>query len=304
MSRLVLALLAILALGPAPGLAAEGKVPVVASFSILADFVREVGGDRVEVSALVGPDADLHSFQPSPADARRLKEARLVVVNGLGLEGWMDRLVRSSGTKAAAVLTASTGVSPLKEGAQGGHAHDGHAHDVDPHAWQDVANAKLYVAKIRDGLVRIDPEGRPAYEANAARYLAQLDELDRDIRTGLAAIQPGRREVISTHEAFGYFTRAYGIAFTAPQGVSAGGEPSAADVARIIRQIRAKKIPAVFLENVSDGRLAARIAAEGGARLGGRLYSDALAAPGEPAASYIGMMRHNLAALLSALTSG
>jgi zinc/manganese transport system substrate-binding protein len=290
------AILCLLLLASGPALAAD-RLKAVASFTILADFVREVGGERVEVASLVGPDADAHSFQPSPADARRIKEAKLIVVNGLGFEGWIDRLLRASGSKAP-VLVASAGVKPIKE--KGGHDHK-HDHDADPHAWQDVANAKLYVASIRDGLAKADPEGRAAYEANAARYTAKLDELERDIRAGIAAIPPARREVITTHDAFGYFGRTYGLTFTAPQGVSTDSEATAADVARIIRQVKARKIPAVFLENVSDRRLADRIAAESGAKVGAKLYSDALSAPGGQAATYLDMMRQNLAALRAAL---
>lgn len=290
--RLTACCLLCLSLASGPALAAE-RLKAVASFSILADLVREVGGERVAVSSLVGPDADAHSFQPSPADARRLKDARIIVVNGLGLEGWIDRLVRTSGSDAPVVL-ASTGVTPLK-------GRGGHDHDLDPHAWQDVGNAKLYVAAIRDGLSQADPEGRVIYEANAARYTGQLDALDRDIRAGIAAIAPARREVITTHDAFGYYGRAYGLTFTAPQGVSTDSEATAADVARIIRQVKARKVPAVFLENVSDRRLADRIAAESGARIGAKLYSDALSPPDGPAATYLAMMRQNLAAFRAAL---
>jgi zinc/manganese transport system substrate-binding protein len=292
LSRLTASLLLCLALGSGPALAAD-TLKAVASFTILADFVREIGGERVEVASLVGPDADAHSFQPSPADARRIKEAKLVVVNGLGFEGWIDRLLRASGSTAP-VLVASAGVTPLK-------GRGGHDHDIDPHAWQDVANAKLYVATIRDGLAKADPEGRGTFDANAARYIAQLEGLERDIREAIAAIPPARREVITTHDAFGYFGRTYGLTFTAPQGVSTDSEATAADVARIIRQVKARKIPAVFLENVSDRRLADRIAAEGGAKIGAKLYSDALSGPGGPAATYLAMMRQNLAAFRAAL---
>ncbi len=281
-------------LGAQPALAAE-KLKALASFSILADFLREVGGERVEVASLVGPDSDVHAFQPSPSDARRLRDAQVIVVNGLGLEGWIDRLVRASGAKTQPIV-ASAGVKPLRE--EGGH---GHGHDVDPHAWQDVANAKIYVANIRDGLAKADPAGRATYEANAASYIARLDGLDGEIRAGVAALPPARREVITTHDALRYFGKAYGLTFTAPQGVSTDSEATASDVARIIRQIKARKIRAVFLENVSDRRLADRIAAEGGAKIGGRLFSDALSGPDGPAPTYIAMMRANLAAFRAAL---
>ncbi len=283
---------------------ATAPLQVIASFSILADFVAEVGGPRVTVTALVGPDGDGHVYQPTPADARAVAAARLVVVNGLGFEGWMDRLVKASGSRAA-VVTATRSVKPLRDPGAGqghGHAH-GHGHNVDPHAWQDVGNARLYVAAIRDALIDVDPAGRSDYEARATAYLARLEALDGEIRTAIAKIPSNRRRVITSHDAFGYFSKAYGLVFVAPQGVSTESEASAKDVARIIRQIRAEKLPAVFLENVSDPRLMERIAKETGARIGGRLYSDALSRPDGTAGTYIEMMRNNIRELSSALSS-
>ncbi len=290
--------LGILALPAWPALAAE-KVKAVASFSILADLVRQVGGERVEVSTLVGPNGDAHVFQPSPADANRVAGARLLFMNGLGLEGWIDRLARASETKATTVVV-SAGVRPIAGHDE--HAGHGHEHHLDPHAWQDVANTKIYVTNIRDALVAADPGGREAYEANAARYLAELDALDAEVRAAVARIPASRRKIITTHDAFGYFAAAYGLEFIAPQGVSTDAEASAKDVARIIRQIKTQKIPAVFLENVSDPRLLQRIAKEGGARIGGKIYSDALSQEGGPASTYIDMIRNNVHAFSAALT--
>ncbi len=285
---------AVLAAGPA---LAQGPAPLkaVATFSILADLVRQVGAGRVEVTALVGPDGDAHVYSPTPADSRRLAEARLVVANGLGFEGWMARLIRASGTKAP-VVEAAKGTKPLK----GADAH-GHGHGVDPHAWQNVGNAKLYVGAIRDALVAADPEGRGTYEANAAAYLKELDALEAEIRTAVAAIPPERRKVITSHDAFAHFEAAYGIDFIAPQGVSTEAEASAQGIARIIQQIRRDRIPAVFVESIADRRVIARIAQETGARIGERLYSDALSGSGGPAPTYIAMMRHNMRALGAAL---
>jgi zinc/manganese transport system substrate-binding protein len=279
---------------------AQEKPKVVATFSILGDLARNVGGDRVEVSTLVGPDGDAHVYSPTPADGRRLAEAKLVIANGLKLEGWMGRLIKSSGTKAR-VIEGAKGVQPVK--AEGEHGH-GHPHaDIDPHAWQSVPNVKLYVANIRDGLIAADPAGKADYEASAAAYLAKLDALDTEVRAAVERIPRDRRKIITSHDAFGYFQKAYGVAFVAPQGVSTEAEASAKDVARIIQQIRREKIPAVFLENISDQRLVARIAKESGAKIGGRLYSDALSAEGGPAGTYIDMMRHNITALSAALSS-
>ena len=292
--------------GPSPGQPAAprpDRLRAVASFSILGDLVRQVGGERVEVATLVGPNGDAHVFTPSPADTAKLTAARVIVVNGLGLEGWMDRLVGASGTKAA-IVVASKSVKPIEED---GHGHDHGdrkgAHRPDPHAWQSIANTKLYVAAIRDGLGAADPAGGDAYTANAARYLAELDALEGEVRAAVARIPPESRKVITTHDAFGYFARTYGLRFIALQGVSTESEASAKDVARIVRQIRRERVPAVFLENVSDPRLIERIARESGAKVGERIYSDALSEPGGPAATYIDMMRHNIRAFSAALSS-
>jgi zinc/manganese transport system substrate-binding protein len=274
---------------------AQDKLNVVATFSILADFVKNVGGDRVEVKSLVGPNGDAHVYQPTPNDAKTLSDAKLVFVNGLGFEGWMGRLVKASGTKAA-MVTATKGVKPRKMD------EDGHV-EADPHAWQSVPNAKIYLANIRDALVAADPAGKNAYEANATAYLAKLDALDAEVKAAVAAIPADRRKIITTHDAFGYFGAAYGVTFIAPQGVSTESEVSAKDVAKIIAQIRKQKIPAVFLENVTDERLLRRIGQESGARIGGTLYSDALTDGPGPAPTYLEMMRHNVKQLAAALTS-
>jgi zinc/manganese transport system substrate-binding protein len=268
---------------------AQEPLNVVASFSILGDFVRNVGGDRVRVTTLVGPDGDVHVYTPAPADAQKIADAKLLVVNGFGLEGWLPRLVQSSGSKAA-IVTATDGIKPLKL-----------EQAADPHAWQSVVNAKIYVANIRDALVAADAADAGAFRANAADYLAKLDALDREVRNSVAQIPPARRKVISTHDAFGYFAAAYGIAFIAPVGVSTESEASARDIARIITQIRNEKIPAVFLENISDVRLIRRISAETGARVGGTLFSDSLSDEKGDAPTYIDMVRHNIKALASAL---
>jgi zinc/manganese transport system substrate-binding protein len=270
---------------------AQDRLNVVASFSILGDFVRNVGGERVSVTTLVGPDGDAHVYTPAPADAKKIADARLVVINGLGLEGWMSRLVQSSGKKAN-IVTASQGIAPRKLGS-----------DADPHAWQSVANAKIYVTNIRDALSAADPADAGIFRANTESYLAKLDALDREVREAVAKIPQARRKVISTHNAFGYFAAAYGIEFIAPLGVSTESEASARDIAAIIRQVKASKIPAVFLENISDPRLIRRISAETGARVGGTLYSDSLTGEKGDAPTYIDMVRHNIRALTSALAN-
>lgn len=295
------ACLALAAVSAVSAAQAQEKFKVVASFSILADFTRNVSGDRIEVSSLVGPGGDAHVYTPTPADARNVAEAKLVIVNGLGFEGWLQRLVKSAGNKATVVI-ATKGVTPRKEKADAhGHKHSHDHDDGDPHAWQSVANAKIYVANIRDALIAADGAGAETYRKNADGYLAKLDALDREVREQVAKLPAERRKVISTHDAFGYFAETYGITFVAPQGVSTEAEATARDVARIITQIKAQKIPAVFLENVSDPRLMRRIAQESGARLGGTLFSDSLTDEKGAAPTYIDMIRYNIKALTGAL---
>ena len=283
----LIALTLIAAVSPA---CAADRLNVVASFSILGDFVRNVGGDRVNVTTLVGPNSDAHVYVPTPSDAKKVADAKLVFVNGLGFEGWMQRLLKSAGGKAT-VVTTTSGIAPLKLGS-----------DADPHAWQSVANAKVYVANIRDALAAADPANAEAFKSNESAYLADLDALDREVRAAVAQIPEGRRKVISTHGAFGYFAAAYGVEFIAPVGVSTESEASAHDVAAIITQIRTARIPAVFMENISDPRLIRRISAETGARVGGTLYSDSLTAEKGDSPTYIAMVRHNIKALTSALS--
>lgn len=275
------------ATGPAR---AVERLNVVASFSIIGDFVRNVGGNNVSVTTLVGPDGDAHVYSPTPADAKRVSDAKLVFVNGLGFEGWLSRLLKSAGGKAS-VVTTTSGIAPLKLGSE-----------ADPHAWQSVANVKIYVANIRDALAAAAPADAEAFKSNADVYLAELDALEREVREAVSKLPENRRKVISTHNAFGYFAAAYGIEFIAPLGVSTESEASARDVARIITRIRAAKIPAVFLENITDPRLMGRISAETGARVGGTLYSDSLTGEKGDSPTYIAMVRHNIKALTSALS--
>ncbi len=308
--RLLLASAAALAFA-APAFAApafaEEKLKVIATFSILGDIVANVGGDRVEVITLVGPDGDAHVFQPAPADAQAVAGAQVIVANGLGFEGWMDRLIEASGTQAA-LVTAADGVTPIafgeEEHAKEEAGHEGQNHGAfDPHAWQSVTNVALYVGNIERGLAAADPAGAETYATNAAAYLAELDVLDAEIRAAVAALPEDRRTVVTSHDAFGYFAADYGLTFVAPQGVSTEAEASAQDVAALITQIRDAGIAAVFVENIADRRLLDQIATETGAKIGGTLYSDALSGPEGPAATYLALMRHNLSQLTAALAN-
>jgi zinc/manganese transport system substrate-binding protein len=281
------------------GADAADKVKAVASFSILGDMVRQVGGDRVEVVTLVGPNGDAHVFSPTPADAKALASADVFFVNGLGFEGWIDRLEKSAEFKGE-VVVASKGVKPLTMVEEEGGTPET---VTDPHAWQDLANGKIYVANIRDGLIAADPDGKSAYEANAAKYLASIGEEESAVKAALGALPEARRKIITSHDAFGYFGKAYGLEIIAPQGVSTESEASAQDVAKIIRQIKQQKIPAVFVENITDHRLLDQIARETGAKVGGALYSDALSEADGPAPTYLDMFRHNVGAIAAALSS-
>ncbi|RJF83568.1 metal ABC transporter substrate-binding protein [Azospirillum cavernae] len=288
-------------------------VKVVATFSILGDLVRQIGGDEVAVTTLVGPDGDAHVYEPTPADARALGAANLVVANGLGMEGWIDRLVKASGYKGPITVT-SKGVPPIageeEPDAKGHDAkehdakdHAGHgAHAHDPHAWQSVANAKIYADNILKGLVAVAPAKADALRANHTAFRAKLDAVEAEIKTALAPIPRKERKIVTSHDAFGYYAKAYGVTFLAPVGLSTEAEASAGDIATLIRQIKKEKVKAVFVESIADPRLLEQITRETSARIGGRVYSDALSAADGPAATYIDMMRHNLGQFTKALT--
>ena len=262
---------------------AADRLNVVATFTILGDMVGNVGREHVALTTLVGANADAHVYEPTPADARTLARADLVVVNGLGFEGWIDRLVRVSGYKGP-VVVASKGIAALTvEGNQ-----------PDPHAWQDLANGRLDVANIARALAAADPAHADEYRRHAEAYDRELATLDRDIRGQLGAFPPDRRKVITSHDAFQYFGRAYGIDFRAPVGLSTESEPSAGELATLIRQMQDEGIRALFVENITDPRLVEQLAREAGAVIGGRLYSDSLSGPNGPAPTYLDMFRHNV----------
>jgi zinc/manganese transport system substrate-binding protein len=267
---------------------AQERVPVVASFSIIADLVRQVGGERITVTSVLSANADMHSFQPAPSHAKLLLGAKLMVINGLGLEGWADSFVKASGYKGAR-LVASRGIKALPGGGHGRY---------DPHAWQKVANVKVYVANIRDALSAIDPANAADYRKRAADYLATLDALEAEIFGAFKDI-PKPRRVITSHEAFTYYGAAYDIEFLAPQGVSGETQPSAGKVAQLIRQLKREKAP-LFVENINQ-RLIAQIARETETVIGGKLYSDALSDASGPAPTYVQMMRHNTQLIADAL---
>ena len=294
-----------------PALASDARLKVVASFSILADLARSAAGENAEVSALAGPDVDPHGFSPSPADARRCAEADVLVMNGHGFDAWMEKLARSGGGKARLVL-ATQGVATIR--ARAAHAHGSHAHGhshghshghgvVDPHVWQDASRAAQMVRAIGRGLGEARPASSQAIAAQASRAADELMALDRWIAALFAPIPKEKRRIFTSHDAFAYFGARYGVEFRAPRGVANEGEPSPADLARIIRDIRRENAKVLFLENVSSPRVIEQVARESGARVGGRLYSDALSAEDGPAATYQAMMRHNATLMRDAMVA-
>ncbi|RYJ61030.1 metal ABC transporter substrate-binding protein [Pseudomonas songnenensis] len=285
-------LLFVLALWLPLSLQAAEKLQVVTSFSILADLTREVGGDHVELTNLVDADADAHVYEPSPDDAKALLRADLIIANGLGFEPWLERVLASSEPKGKRI-NASAGVVPLMLDEDGERVPD-------PHAWQSLTNAEIYVRNIAKALGELDPANVDAYNQRRDAYLTRLHALLKKADASIGSLPASQRKVVTSHDAFGYLGQAWQFQFIAPQGLSTHDEPSAAEVAALIRQIRSEGVRAVFVENIRDPRLIQQIADEAGATVGGTLYSDALASEG-PASTYLGMFEHNLDTLMAAL---
>ena len=275
---------------------AADKLPVMASFSILADLVRIVGGERVAITTLVGPDEDAHVFEPKAIDVKNMLQTRLLVVNGLGFEPWAQRLVKAAGYKGQTVV-ASQGIA-----ARTLHADKGRTHaETDPHAWQDPTNVVIYVRNIAAALSKLDPGGALSYQNNSDAYVKELQTLDVWAKGQFAALPADKRKVITSHEAFGYLAAHYQLRFMAPQGVSTEAEPSAREVARLIKQIQREKIRAVFVENMSNPKLLAQLAKDAGVTMGSSLYADALSGPDKPGSTYLKMMRHNVTQLMTGM---
>jgi zinc/manganese transport system substrate-binding protein len=311
MSRLMIMIVttALLLLGGRSALAAlpvAEPLPVVASFSILGDLVRQVGGDAVTVTVLVGADADAHQYQPTSADMQAVGKAALIVSNGLGFEPWLLPLLKASGYKGS-VITASATVVPRHAESAGEHPHgrsqhhDETASDLDPHAWQDLQNGQRYVTAIAAALTERLPAQAAAIAARATAYQHQLAALDQRMRADIATLQPAQRVVVTSHDAFGYFAAAYGIKFYAPQGLSTESEPTAKALAQLITQIQQLRVKTVFVDTIKNPRLIAQLAKDAGATVGGTLYADALSAADGAAPTYIGMFEHTMRLLLPAM---
>ena len=273
------------------GTGAQAKpLEAVTSFSILGDLVTAIGGDDVHVTTLVGPDADTHAYQPTADDGRKIAQADVLFINGLGFEGWAEKLTQSAGYKGA-VVTVTNGIKTQM-------LEDGR----DPHVWQDVANVRVMAAAIADALAKASPDHAAAFAARARDYQKQLDALDAWVRAQWANVPPAQRTVVTSHDAFGYYARAYGVTMLAAEGLSTDSEPSAATIARLADQIKSAHVSRVFLENMASPRLMQQIAQDAGARVGGTLYADALSGPAGPAPTYLQMMRYNTLTLLDGMT--
>lgn len=310
---------------------AQEPLQVVTSFSILDDMVETIGGDHVAVTSLVGPDGDVHAFSPKPSDAQSLADADLIVVNGLQLEGWIDRLIDASEYDGD-IVVASDGIKTRAfeghdhEEGHGEHGHDahgaddhdeGHEHedhdhaaagehhhhgDTDPHAWQDLENGEQYARNIRDALVKLDPDNADDYRASAEQYISEMETLDEQSKQRMSEIPQDDRLIITSHDAFGYFADAYGLELLSPVGINTLAEPSASDMAELTQQIESSHAKALFLENMSNPALINQLHEETGVAIGGTLYADALTADGE-GSTYLGMFRHNVDTLIDALTA-
>ena len=312
MKRLIITIiLAFLFNTHTPAFAESSKIPAVASFSIIGDMVKRIAGDTLDLHIIVDADSDAHGFEPTPADVRHLTHARLVFFNGLGFEGWMERLLQSSEFSGSKVIV-SQGIEALENRTHGishaDHEHEHHhgdeedAHaDSDPHSWQNVRNAMIYAANIRDALIAHDPQNKDVYTNNAKAYIAELSALDSWVREQINSIPKEARVVITSHDAFFYFAQAYGVTFLAPLGVDSKSDVSAKDITRLIDHMRKHNVRALFVENISDPRLIEQLEREGKARIGGVLYSDALSKPDGNAPSYVAMIRHNVTALVAAM---
>lgn len=275
-----------------PILPTTHKIKVVSTFSILTDFIQQVGGDKVDITTIVGANEDVHIYEPKPSDLEHIQYADIVIINDLGFETWISRLLKSAKYKGH-MVSATQSIHPRLVMEQ--------TLMQDPHAWNSAANAKIYVSNILDALVKFDPVHKDYYTQRAEQYLQQLTALDLKIRAAIDTVPPHKRKIITAHDAFGYFGNAYGIQFFAPRGISTEAEPRARDVANLIQQIRQYKFKTIFLENIVNPKQLEQIAQEGGAKLGGILYSDALSEVGGVASTYIQMMEHNVALLVEAM---
>jgi zinc/manganese transport system substrate-binding protein len=304
--------------GGGDGASGDDRVEVVATYSILGDLVDNVGGGNVELTTLVGPNADAHTFEPAPSDNAELAEADVVFQNGLRFETWLDDLYESSGSEARrVVLTEDIDPLPIageehgreehgaqeEEHAKEEEGHEDEHGEYDPHVWHDPTNAVVMVKEIRDALAEADPENAEAYGRNAREYVSELEALDADAWEQVETIPEDHRTLFTSHDTFGYFAERYGFGVdTALASVSTeAGDPSAGETAELVEEIEASGVPAIFAENVSNSSVMENIAAEAGVELAPTLYTDALGEPGTEGSTYVRMVRYNVSTMSEAL---
>lgn len=274
---------------------------VVATYSILGDFVDAVGGELIDLHVLIGPDGDSHEYEPVPGDGVALAEAAVVFENGLEFEPWLDSLFEASGSRAVrVVVTDSTEPLPAREHEEEGDEEHG---EFDPHVWHSVPNAVVMVENVRAGLVAADPANADVYTANAAAYTSELQALDAYIRERVATLPEARRKLVTSHDTFGYFAQAYGFEIVgAVLPVSTeNADPGAGEIAALIEQVRTSGVPAIFAENVTNPGLLEQVAESAGVSVAPPLYTDALGAVGTSGETYLSLERYNVDTIVAAL---
>ncbi|MEI6043892.1 MAG: zinc ABC transporter substrate-binding protein [Chloroflexota bacterium] len=264
------------------------KVMVVSTISVVADFVRNIGGNRVELYDIIQPGVDAHSYEPTSDDSKYLAAAQIIFANGLNLEAWLDKTIKNSGTKGRVVLV-SEGVKLIHK------ADDSDFKDGDPHIWHSTVNAKKMVDNIAAGLGKVDPAGKEIYLANAKAYNIQIDEAYQKAKAQIESISPERRKLVTNHEAFTYFADQFGLEIVGSviPSFDSTAEPSAAELSELVKKIKAEKVPAIFTENTINPKLAEQIGKEAGVKIFSNLYGDGLGEQGSAGDTYLKMIVAN-----------
>jgi zinc/manganese transport system substrate-binding protein len=281
-----------------PANARADKIPVVATFSVIADMVTQVAEDRVHLTTIVGPDGDSELYRPTMADAKTVAEAKIVFMNGINdeFEPWLEPLLKQA-KFAGAKVVVSRGAKTISASEENTPSGKPKPAELDQHAWLDPKNGIIYVNNIAEALAKYDPENAAPYRARAAAYVDDLKALDTWAKAEMAAIPPAKRRIISSHDSLEYLAKAYNITLISVNGWTNNAEPSAAELARLTQQIKKERVHALFLDSITDPRVMQRIGQEAGISVGDTLYGDALSKPGGPAGTYVKMIRHDIEAL-------
>ncbi len=270
------------------------KLQVVATASMIADMASQIGGDLIDVRCVVPIGGDPHIYDPTPGDANMVAHADLILRNGLTFEGWLMELIENSGTRAN-IVTVTEGIdaisSLLYENAS------------DPHAWMDASNGLIYIKNIRDALIRLDPQNEPTYTQNHEQYAGHLRELDHYIMEKIASIPESKRILITSHDAFQYYGRRYGIRLESVLGTSTDAEVQTADILRLNKIIKESRVPALFVESTINPKVLEQLAVDNNLQIGGKLYSDSIGDKDSPAPTYYDMLKHNTDVIVAALSS-